>query len=78
MKSLAAVSFVTTLLVLNWLLASLGVAAWWVVGVSFAGPVLVTWMVVSVLREPWRARELGEQDWGYADRPDVRPEPRLE
>lgn len=47
-------------------------AAWAVFSLS---PFLVVWMVVSVLKDksrPMPELEAGDE-WGYADRPDLRP-----
>lgn len=49
----------------------------WLIGVLFlGGPVLVLWMVWQVLHDksvPVRDLE-AQEDWGYQDRPDLRPE----
>lgn len=68
------VLLVTLLLVLNTALASLGVLPSVVHVLSCSGLVLVPWMVVRVLRDTSVSiRELGDDEWGYQDRPDLRP-----
>lgn len=48
----------------------------WVIGALFvSGPALVLWMLWQVLTDrsaPVRELE-GEEQWGYQDRPDLRP-----
>lgn len=68
------VLLVTLLLVLNTGLASLGLLPGMVHAVSSAGLLLVPWMVIRVLRDTSTSvRDLGDDEWGYQDRPDLRP-----
>lgn len=64
----------TLLLFLNAGLAGGGVLPDLVRAISVAGFVVVPWMVVHVLRDrSVSVRELGDDEWGYQDRPDLRP-----
>lgn len=66
---------VTTLLVISASLSGAGVLPGVVQAISLMGPVLVPWMVVRVLKDQSvQVRELAEgEEWGYQDRPDLRP-----
>lgn len=66
---------VTTLLVISASLSGAGVLPGVVQAISLMGPVLVPWMVVRVLKDrSVQVRELAEgEEWGYQDRPDLRP-----
>ena len=74
-KAPTAVVVVTLLLLLNTALASLGLLPGAVHLLSVLGLVLVPWMVVVVLRDTSvRVRDLEPgEEWGYQDRPDLRP-----
>jgi len=70
-----SVFIVTMLLVVNTVLATREGPLWLIQTISLAGPLLIVWMVVDVLRDrsvPVRDLEPGEE-WGYQDRPDLRP-----
>ena len=68
------VVLVTLLLLLNTALASVGVLPSVVHLISSAGLLLVPWMVIHVLRDTSvPVRDLGDEEWGYQDRPDLRP-----
>jgi len=70
-----SVVIVTGALLINGLLA-IGRGPEWVMwGISLAGPFLILWMVMDVLTDRSApVRELGDdEEWGYADRPDLRP-----
>lgn len=75
MRSLPVpVVVVTLLLALNVALAGMGVLPSVVHAISSAGLVLVPWMVIRVLRDTSvPVRDLGDDEWGYQDRPDLRP-----
>ncbi len=62
-------------LLVNMVIGLVGGPAWLIGGLFLSGPVLVVWMVYSVLRDNSLAmRDLGEGDeWGYQDRPEIRP-----
>lgn len=66
---------VTTLLFVSASLSGAGVLPGVVQAISLMGPVLVPWMVVRVLKDrSVQVRELAEgEEWGYQDRPDLRP-----
>ena len=65
---------VTFLLFLNAGLAGAGVLPGLVHGISALGILVVPWMVIHVLRDTSvPVRELGDDEWGYQDRPDLRP-----
>lgn len=65
----------TALLALSTLLSSLDQLPWVVHVISLAGPAGIVWMVVHVLRDHSVAvRDLADDEqWGYQDRPDLRP-----
>ena len=69
-----SVLIVTGALLINCLLA-IGGGPEWVWGISLAGPFLILWMVMDVLADRTTpVRELGpDEEWEYADRPDLRP-----
>lgn len=70
-----AVHVTTTVLCIHIALALFGGPGWLIAGMLLAGPCLVIWLVWSVLRDrsvPVRDLEAREQ-WGYQDRPDLRP-----
>jgi hypothetical protein len=66
---------VTALLFLSAGLSGAGVLLGVVQLISLLGPGLVIWMVIHVLKDQSvRIRDLGEgEEWGYQDRPDLRP-----
>lgn len=70
-----SVPVVTGAAALN-VIVALTAAPEWVIGTLFvSGPALVLWMVWQVLTDrsaPVRELE-GEEQWGYQDRPDLRP-----
>ncbi|HMQ76309.1 MAG TPA: hypothetical protein PKE21_06940 [Flavobacteriales bacterium] len=70
-----AVHATTAALCLNIALALFGGPAWLIGGMLLAGPGLVLWLVWSVLRDrSVPVRDLGAREqWGYQDRPDIRP-----
>jgi hypothetical protein len=70
-----SVLIVTALLLFNAGLAGAGGPHWLVAVIALAGPFLVLWMVVDVLKDTSvSVRELDEDEhWGYQDRPDLRP-----
>ena len=70
-----AIALVTFMLIVNTVVASAGVLPSVVHLISASGLLVVPWMVVVVLRDTSvRIRELEPgQEWGYQDRPDLRP-----
>lgn len=69
-----SVVIVTLLLLLNAGLAGAGAWPHVVQGITGLGFVLVPWMVIDVLRDARvTSRDLGDDEWGYRDRPDLRP-----
>lgn len=77
MRPLPTAVHVTTLvLLMNMAIGLFGGPAWLIGGLFITGPVLVLWMVWKVLHDhsvPMRELE-GEEQWGYQDKPDLRPE----
>lgn len=74
-KAPTAVCLVTLALALETALAGAGVLLGVVQGLALTGLLLVPWMVIVVLRDTSvqiRDLEPGEE-WGYQDRPDLRP-----
>lgn len=70
-----SVPVVTAVALLN-CLAALLPTPHWALGLLFlGGPLLVIWLVWQVLTDDRAAvRDLDDQDqWGYQDRPDLRP-----
>lgn len=70
-----SVHITTLVLLVNMVIGLVGGAAWMIGGLFIAGPVLVLWMVWQVLHDdslPMRDLENNEQ-WGYQDRPGLRP-----
>ena len=70
-----SVLVVSAVLLINAALAGAGGPFWLVAVISLAGPFLVLWMVMNVLTDtslPPRQLDEGEE-WGYQDRPDLRP-----
>ncbi len=74
-RPLFPVIVVTAALLLNMALALIDGPAW-AVGIMFiAGPFLMVWMVLHVLKDrsaPMRDLGPGEE-WGYRDRPELHP-----
>lgn len=70
-----AILLVTLLLVVNTALASANVLPSIVHLVSVMGLLLVPWMTIVVLRDTSvKIRDLEpDEEWGYQDRPDLRP-----
>ncbi|HQW86611.1 MAG TPA: hypothetical protein PLH93_05470 [Flavobacteriales bacterium] len=70
-----AVHVTTAVLCLNIALGLFGGPAWLIGGLILPGPALVLWLVWSVLRDrSVPIRDLGPREqWGYQDRPDLRP-----
>jgi hypothetical protein len=71
----ASVWIVTGALIAQSILAVADGATQAVVLLALAGPILTLWMVWAVLtdrRAPPRDLAAGEE-WGYSDRPDLRP-----
>ena len=66
---------VTLLLIINCGLSVAGGPLWLMTTISAAGPFLILWMVIHTLRTAAPdVRDLGpNEDWGYQDRPDLRP-----
>jgi threonine/homoserine/homoserine lactone efflux protein len=66
---------VTGLLLIQCVLAVGARPLWLISLLSLAGPFLIVWMVWDVLTDRRVAcRELADdEEWGYADRPDLRP-----
>jgi hypothetical protein len=66
---------VTALLFLSAALSGAGVLPGVVQSIWLLGPGLVLWMVVYVLKDrSVLVRDLGDgEEWGYQDRPDLRP-----
>jgi hypothetical protein len=66
---------VTALLFFSATLSGAGVLPGVVQLISLLGPGLVIWMVIHVLKDKSvRLRDLEEgEEWGYQDRPDLRP-----
>lgn len=60
---------------LNATLVGAGVLPNIVLGASILGVLGVPWMAIHVLRDESGpvVRPLGEDEWGYQDRPDLRP-----
>jgi hypothetical protein len=70
-----AVHVTSLVLLINMAIGLFGGPAWLIGGLFITGPILVVWMVYSVLKDSSLAmRDLGEGDeWGYHDRPEIRP-----
>jgi hypothetical protein len=69
-----SVLVVTGALLVNCLLATRGGAEWVMGLLSLTGPFLILWMVMDVLTDRTAPpRDLGDDEWGYVDRPDLRP-----
>ncbi len=66
---------ITLLHCLNAALAGAQVLPNVALGISVLGLIGVPWMAISVLRDTsaGAARALGEHEWGYQDRPDIKP-----
>ncbi len=74
-----AIGVVTGALTLNGVLAVAQGPAWLVAAITTSELILLPWLSLATLRDgPVKARELGErEEWGYLDRPDLRPERRV-
>jgi len=70
-----SVLIVTAALFLNCLLVIAGGPYWMIAAISLAGPFLILWMVMHVLTDRrGTTRMLADgEEWGYQDRPDLRP-----
>jgi hypothetical protein len=70
-----SVFIVTGALLINCLLAIGGGPDWLMRMLSLAGPFLIFWMVMDVLTDRTApVRDLDDdEEWGYVDRPDLRP-----
>ncbi len=75
MRSIPISALIVSLaLIINMLLAFMNGPDWAVWAMFLAGPFLMVWMVLHVLRDPFPYRELEDrEEWGYLDRPDLRP-----
>jgi hypothetical protein len=71
----SSVHVASLVLLINMALGLFGGPAWLIGALFLTGPMLVLWMVWQVLNDrSLPMRELGEaEDWGYQDRPDIRP-----
>jgi hypothetical protein len=70
-----AVPVVTLVLLFNMLVALLELPSWLYFSLFLLAPLLVVWMVYSVLQDrsaPMRELQ-GDAEWGYRDRPDIAP-----
>lgn len=66
---------VSSVLLINVFISLANTPDWLVLFMFLAGPFLMVWMVLHVLRdENMEMHDLPENDeWGYRDRPDLRP-----
>lgn len=70
-----SVHVATLVLLTNMAIGLLGGPPWLIGGLFISGPAFVIWMVWQVLQDKSvPMRELhDEEEWGYQDRPDLRP-----
>jgi hypothetical protein len=70
-----SVLIVSSALLVNVLLSIFEGPSWAVISMFVAGPFLMVWMVLHVLRDDSvEVRDLeNDEEWGYQDRPDLRP-----
>lgn len=78
MRSLPiAVAAASAALAIDPLLAEAHAPLWLLASVGLVGVALLPWMAVSILRDrSAEPRELDGEEWGYLDRPDLRPTDR--
>ncbi len=71
-----SVHVASLVLLINMAIGLWGGPPWLIGGLFISGPALVIWMVWQVLNDhsvPMRDLE-GDEQWGYQDKPDLRPE----